>query len=517
MADEMVSEEKKINPWLITSAVMLATFVSALNTSIANVALKQIGGSFSATQDESLWIVTSYLVASSVMLPATAWFSSVLGRKKFFISCLVLFTLASILCGIAPNMTVMILGRILQGLGGGVLFPLSQAILFETFPKEKYGLAMAIFGIGVVFAPILGPVLGGWLTTNYSWNWIFFISVPFGIVALSMIVAFIKDPPYMQAQGIQKIDYWGFILLVVWLASFQVMLDNGQKMGWFGSLRICELGLLALISFGALIYWELVNKKPLFDLKIFKNWNFSIGTIIYTIIFAIMYGTMAVLPLFLQSLMGYTSWLSGLAATPMGIGSFIGIVVTGIFADRVDLRKFCAFGLLFIAVSAYLFGSLNLNISLINVVVPNIVLGVGLSISITGLTTLIFANVNNEEMTNASGLQNLLKNVGGAVGTSFVGVMVSRFSQIRQHYLVDNLSQLNPVFQQKVHALTVAFSQSASSVVAQQKANYLIYSNMIKQSYLCAYMDSYRTYALIIIIILPFLFILKKINNKKED
>src|SRR5574344_193552 len=391
-------------------------------------------------------------------------------------------------------MNMMILARIMQGLGGGVLFPLSQAILFETFPKEKYGLAMAIFGIGVVFAPILGPVLGGWLTTNYSWNWIFFISVPFGIVALSMIVAFIKDPPYMQAQGIQKIDYWGFILLVVWLASFQVMLDNGQKMGWFGSLRICELGLLALISFGALIYWELVNKKPLFDLKIFKNWTFSIGTIIYTIIFAIMYGTMAILPLFLQSLMGYTSWLSGLAATPMGIGSFIGIVV-----------------------SAYLFGSLNLNISLINVVVPNIVLGVGLSISITGLTTLIFANVNNEEMTNASGLQNLLKNVGGAVGTSFVGVMVSRFSQIRQHYLVDNLSQLNPVFQQKVHALTVAFSQSASSVVAQQKANYLIYSNMIKQSYLCAYMDSYRTYALIIIIILPFLFILKKINNKKED
>ncbi len=512
----VVQDNKKpVNPWIITTAVMLATFVAALNSSIANVALRQIGGSFSATQDESLWIVTSYLVASSVLLPATAWFSSIFGRKKFFLGCLAIFAIASFLCGVSVNMTMMILARIMQGVGGGVLLPLSQAILFETFPKEKYGLAMSVFGVGVVFAPIIGPLVGGWLTTDYSWNWAFFISIPFCMIAFIMVQMFIHDPPYMEAKGLQKIDYAGFLILITWLASFQVMLDNGQKNGWFGSSKICWLGSIALISFIGLIAWELKNKTPLIDLKIFKNWNFSVGTGIYTVIFMILYGTMAILPLFTQSLLGYTSFLSGLAVAPMGIGSLIGITITAILSDKMDMRKMAACGLILSIFACFLFANLNLSISLMNIVIPNIVIGTSFPLIINPLTTLIFANVKNEDMTNASGLQNLMKNIGGAIGTSLVGVMVSRYSQIHQHYLVDKLTPLNPVFEQKVNALTMAFAQQGNIVVAKAKANYMLYGLMQKQAVLCAYMDSYKVYAVIMLCLIPLLFLIKKVTYKK--
>lgn len=501
---------------LITIAVMLATFVEILNTSIANVALKTIAGSFSISNDESLWIVTLFLIASSVLLPATDWCCTVFGRKRFFLFCIALFGISAFVCGIAPNFQVMLIARVFQGLGGGCLLPLSQAILLESYPKNEHGKAMAIFGFGLTVAPILGPIAGGWLTTNYSWNWVFFISIPFCIAALIMVGLYVEDPPYMRAKGWQKIDYIGFILLVIWIASFQVMVDNGQKNGWFESEYICKLGILSLISFIAMLRRELKCKDPLFDLRIFKNWNFTFGTIVLTVVFAIAYGSIAILPMFLQSLLGYNAFLSGLASGPMGVGSIIAIVLTGILAKKIDLRKQILFGMVVLAVGCFMFSSLNLSIALGNVVLPNIILGIGMTFVIVPSSTLIYSTVANNEMTNASSLQNLVKNVGCAVGTSSVGVLVSRYSQIHQSYLVHNLGDHNNIFIQKLNTLTQAFMQQGADIyLAQAKANAMLYKQLLQQASLSAYMSSYRIYGVIVLFVLPLVFILRRVKYDK--
>lgn len=499
---------------IITIAVMIATFVEVLNTSIANVALKSIAGSYSISDDESLWIVTIFLIACSVLLPATDWCCRVMGRKKFFLLCVATFGISAAVCGFAPNFEIMIIGRIFQGLGGGCILPLSQAILLESYPKSEHGKAMAIFSSGITIAPIIGPIIGGWLTTNYSWNYVFFISLPFCIAAFIMISMFIEDPPYLKVVGLHKIDHIGLILLVIWIASFQVMVDNGQKNGWFDSAYICKLGITSLISFVALIWWELKTKSPLLDLKIFKNWNFTFGTIILTIAFGIAYGTIAILPQFLQRLLGYTSYLSGLAAGPMGVGSVMAVIFTGITTKIMDLRLQSFLGLTIFAIGCFMFSELNLAIAINNVIIPNIVLGAGFTMIIIPTTTILFSTVKNSEMTNASSVQNLIKNVGCAVGTSSVGVFVSRFSQVHQTYLVDRLTELNTSFAMKISAMSSTFMQMGHDIAtAQQMAHISIYQQLVQQSTLSAFMTSYRTYGIIMICVLPLVFFLKKVKQ----
>ena len=517
MATETIQIEwkPKSSLLLITIAVMLATFVEVLNTSIANVALKTIAGSFSISSDESLWIVTLFLIASSILLPATDWCCSVIGRKKFLLFCIALFGTSAFICGIAPNFEIMLFGRICQGLGGGCLLPLSQAILLESYPRSEHGKANAIFGFGVTVAPIIGPILGGWLTTNYSWNWVFFISLPFCIAAFIMVMMFIEDPPYLKVVGLHKIDYIGLLLLIVWISTFQVMVDNGQKNGWFDSAYIRKLGITSLISFILLIWWELKTKNPLLDLKIFKNWNYTVGTTLLTVVFGICFGSIAILPMFLQSLLGYDACLSGLAAGPMGFGSFLGIVTTGILAKIVDLRKQSMIGILLVSIGCLMFSMLNLNIAITNVIIPNIVVGFGMTFAIVPTTTLLYSKVSKHEMTNASSLQNLVKNVGCAIGTSSVGVLVSRYAQIHQTNLVHNLTMLNSVFAEKFNLLTVSFMQMGADIVtAQAKAGAQLYNLLLQQSALSAYMSAYKVYAIITFVIFPFVFLLKKIDYK---
>ncbi len=503
---------------LITTALMLATFVDVLNTSIANVALKYIAGSFSVSDDESLWIVTMFLIACSVLLPATDWFCSVFGRKKFFLFCIALFGISATVCGFAPNFEIMLLARFLQGLGGGCLIPLSQAILLESYPKSEQGKAMAIFSTGVTIAPIIGPILGGWLTNNYSWNWVFLISIPFCIAAFIMVSLYIEDPPYLKVVGWHKMDHLGFFLLVVWIASFQVMIDNGQKNGWFDSAYITRLGILSLTAFILFIWRELKARKPMLDLSILKNWNFTLGTIILTTGFAIAYGTIAILPQFLQRLMGYDSFLSGLAAGPMGIGSVSAVIVAGILIKKIDMRIMSFAGLAIFAVGCCIFSGLNLNIAFTNVVIPTIILGFGMTMIIIPTTTIIFSNVANHEMTNASSIQNLIKNVGCAIGTSSVGVLVSRYSQIHQVHLVDRLTMLNTTFAERIHAISTNFVQHGHDIAtAIHMAQISIYRELSQQATLCAFMSSYKIYAMTILLTLPLVCFLKKINLGKEN
>ncbi|MBQ9150229.1 DHA2 family efflux MFS transporter permease subunit [bacterium] len=502
---------------MITIACMLATFVEVLNTSIANVALKYIAGSYSISNDESLWIVTIFLIACSVLLPATDWCCSTFGRKRFFLFCIALFGISAMICGLAPNFEIMIIGRILQGLGGGCLLPLSQAILLESYPKEEQPKAMAIFSTGITIAPIIAPIIGGWLTSNLSWNYVFFISVPFCIAAFIMVLAHIEDPPYLKVEKGLKFDYIGMLLLILWIATFQVAVDNGQKNGWFDSEYIRNLGITSLISFVALVWWELKCDKPLLDLKIFKNWNFTFGTIVLTMLFAVAYGTIAMLPQFLQNLLGYDSFLSGLAAGPMGFGTMSGVMFCAITSKKMDLRHQVLFGIIIFSIGCLMFSNLNLDIALPNVVIPNIVLGVGMTSIIIPGTTLLFATVSKQEMTNASSIQNLIKNVGCAVGTSSVGFLVSSYSQIYQSYLVDKLTPLNEVFYGKIMMMqTQLMGMGMDAITALNAAQGKIYGQLIKQSTLCAFTNAYKIYAIAIIVLIPFVFILRKFNANPE-
>ncbi|MBQ4114831.1 DHA2 family efflux MFS transporter permease subunit [bacterium] len=506
----------KASLFLITVAVMLATFVEVLNTSIANVALKYMAGSFSISNDESLWIVTIFLIACSILLPATDWCSAKFGRKNFFLFCIALFGLSATVCGFAPNFEVMIAGRIFQGLGGGCLIPLSQAILLESYPKSEQPKAMAIFSSGIVIAPIIGPIIGGWLTTNLSWNYVFFISVPFCIAAFTMVAMFIEDPPYIKNAQASRFDYLGMLFLILWIATFQVMVDNGQKNGWFDSPYIMKLGITSLIAFIALVWQELRVKNPLLDLSIFKNWNFTIGTITLTILFAVAYGTIAILPQFLQNLLGYDSYLSGLAAGPMGVGSVLAVIFTSATLKTLGLRTQTVIGLVAFSLGCLFFSGLNLSIAFNNVMIPNIIVGFGLTTVIIPCTTLLYSRVAKQDMTNASSIQNLIKNVGCAVGTSSVGFLVSSYSQIYQGYLVDKMTALNSNFANAISSMATALQQTGCDIAtATGMAQGKMYGMLIQQSTLCAFMNAYRIYAVLILILIPLVCILKKFNPEE--
>jgi len=520
--NEAVSEinqewKPSVSPWLISGAVMLSTFMVVLDSSVANVALPHMAGTFSASSTEITWILTSYLIATGIILPSTAWFSSLFGRKNFLIICIIIFTLASILCGMSTSLNMMVFARILQGLGGGALIPISQSILLESFPIEKRGVSMAVFGLGVVLAPVIGPTLGGWITDNFSWNWIFYINVPIGILAVYLSHMFVEDPPYLKRGTIQKIDYVGFITLIVWLVSLQIVLDNGQNSDWFGSAWVCWTSLLSAVSMIFFFVWELHFKDSIIDLGAFKDRNFAVGTILSTLVNAILYSTLAILPLFLQSLLGYTAYHSGIAITPRGLGCLSVIVLAGYLSNKVDNRFQIIFGFILLAISCFMFGNLNLNISMTNIIFPNVICGMALGFLFIPLATLSFATLSKEHIANATGIQNLLKNIGGGIGISIVGTMLSRNAQIHQANMVSHLSQLNPVFQHKITLLNHFLSMHMSPAVAAHKANFFMYVTLLKQSVLWSYIDNFRLYGLISLILIPTVFIFKNTKADKNE
>jgi DHA2 family multidrug resistance protein len=521
MSTAAISAEKEwvpsVNPWLIALSVMLATFMVVLDSSIANVALPHMAGSFSATSHEAMWILTSYLIANGIILPTTAWFSNIFGRKKFLIICIIVFTSASALCGAATSIEMMIVARVIQGLGGGALMPISQSILWECFPKEKRGISMAVFGIGVVLAPVVGPTLGGWITDNYSWNWIFYINVPIGILAVMLSKAFVEDPPYAKKGKIQKIDYIGFCALILWLVTLQVVLDNGQQADWFSSAWVCRTAFVSVMAMIFFFCWEVHFKDSIIDLSVFKNRNFAIGTILATFVNAILYSSLAILPMFLQTLLGYSAYAGGLATTPRGIGCIVTIVLAGFLSGKIDERYQIIFGLVLLAVSSFMFGSLNMNIAMSNIVFPNVICGFALGFCFIPLATASFGTLKNEQMTNATGLQNLMKNIGGAVGISIVSTLLSRYSQIHQASMVSHLNPTNPVFQEKVGMVKAFLSMSMNSDVAAQKTNFLMYVNLVKQSALWAYIDSFRLYGIIALVLIPMVFLLKKTKSHSSS
>jgi len=502
------------NPWLSCAPILLAVFVYVMDGTIANVALPHMAGSFSATRDESIWILTSYLISSGIVIPSVGYFSKLFGRKNFYVISILLFAVASLLCGMAQSLGQMVLFRILQGAGGGGIVPLSQAIMMESFPKEKRGSAMAIFGMGVIIAPIVGPVLGGWITDNWTWPWIFFINVPLGCVAAIMAKSLLFNPPYARRQKGVKLDKVGFFFLFLWLLCLQVFFDKGNNADWFNATWIRWIFTISCLSALCFFISQRYRKEPLIDLDVFKNKEFVIGTLIQVVMASVLYASIAILPQFLQSMMGYTAYLSGLSMMPRGIGSLTATIVCAFIADKVDKRKLVVVGLVCLGAASVWFGFLNLQIAQFNIMLPNCLMGFGLGLAMVPIINLSMETLKNEQMTNASGIQNLFKNIGGAIGTSLVATFLTRFAQVHQYNMVGKLSELNPVFIERVQTTTAALSKYTSIDVAHHMAQYSQYGTLIKQATLWAFMDSFRIFGLLCFALVPLLLLFKKSKSR---
>src|SRR6201987_4218391 len=428
------------SPWIVAISVMLATFMEVLDTAIASVALPYIAGSLSASTDEATWVLTSYLVANAIVFPASNWFSMRIGRKRFFIICVAIFTASSFACGAAPTLGFILIARILQGAGGGALQPLSQSILLETFPPQKRGIAMAVFAFGVVVAPVLGPTLGGWLTDAYSWRWAFYINIPVGIFAIFMISRYVEDPPYIKNAHPGKFDGMGLGLLAVWLGCLQIILDKGQEDDWFGATWIRWAAGILVVSFVAFLVREFRHDKPLVDLRVFRHRNFAIGCVLIGLFGAAIYGLVTLLPLFYQELMGYTALAAGWAVSPRGVGAIIAMPMIGYLTAKIDNRWLIAFGFCLFGITSIWFGHVDLEISQWSFLWAIVLSGFGSGCVFVPLSTTSMAFLSNEEIGNASGLYNLLRNIGGSIGISVVNTIVARHEQLHRNELGASLA-----------------------------------------------------------------------------
>jgi DHA2 family multidrug resistance protein len=495
------------NPWLIAASVMLATFMEVLDTSVANVALPHIAGNLSATPEEATWVLTSYLVSNAIILPAANWLGRFFGRKRFLIVCIIVFTLSSTICGAAASLGMLIVARIAQGAGGGALQPIAQAVLMESFPPEKRGSAMAVFGLGVVVAPIIGPTLGGWITDNYSWRWIFYINIPVGILAVFMCNMFVQDPPYIREQRPGRIDYLGFGLMALALGTMQLVLDKGQEEEWFASNFITGFVILSFIAAVAFVIWELRSKEPIVDLRVLANRNFAVGTSLMICMGIVLYGTIAMLPLFLQTLMGYPAVESGMAVSPRGFGAITSMLIVGRLINRIRGRYLVMFGFSVLAYSIYLFSKINLEISISSIVWPNIISGFAMGFIFVPLTTMALGTLSNEQMGNASGVFNLMRNTGGSVGIATVTTMLARGAQIHQANIVSHLTPYDPALQQRLGEMV---ARGATT----QQAYAGIYGTLVRQATLLSYIDIFRVLSFLCVLCIPATLLFERVKKK---
>ncbi len=486
-----------VNPWLVVLSVMLPTFMEVLDTAIASVALPYIAGSLSASNSEATWVLTSYLVANAVILPASNWFARRFGRKRFLLICVGIFTVASFFCGAAPSLGVILLARVLQGAGGGALQPLSQSILLESFPVEKRSMSMAAYGLGIVVAPVLGPTLGGWLTDTFSWRYAFYINIPVGLLAVFMIMRFVHDPPYIKNAKVGRFDNIGFGLLIVWTGCLQIVLDKGQEDDWFGAIWV-RWAVAALLT--ALVGWiwhSWTHPRGLVDLHILKNRNFRTGCFLIALLGMCIYITIAILPLYYQEVLGYTAFSAGLVVGPRGIGSFLGSPVVGFLGSRVDNRKLLSAGFLAFGICSLIFGTVNLDIGPYTLLIPIMVTGFALSFVFVPLATMSTSTLSREEMGNATGLFNMLRNIGGSIGIAMATTALIRRSALHQTDLAANLPASSAILQQKSATVAAYVGRQVGMAQGRPGAFGLLYGLLQQQSALLSYVDVFRWTALL--------------------
>jgi MFS transporter, DHA2 family, multidrug resistance protein len=515
--NEAEAWQPAVNPWIIAVAVTLATFMEVLDTSIANVALPHIAGSLSAGQDESTWVLTSYLVSNAIVLPLSGWLSSIMGRKRFYMSCVALFTVSSFLCGFAPNLPMLIVFRIMQGAGGGGLQPSEQSILADTFPPAKRGLAFAVYGIAVVMAPAIGPTLGGWITDNFSWRWIFFVNIPVGLLSLTLTSRLIQDPPYLKRRKLSEthIDYIGLGLVALGLGTLQVVLDKGQRDDWFESNFIVVLSAISIAALVWVVIWEWNHKDPIIDLHLFRDRTFAASNFLMFMLGFALLGSTLMLPLFMQTLLGYTAERSGLALSPGGFTIMLILPLVGFLLSRYPPRWLIITGLTVLSLALFHMTSFDLKVDFRTVAWARIYQGIGLAFLFVPINTAAYAFLPREKNNAASGLMNLARNIGGSVGISVVTTMLARRAQFHQVRLSENLSAANPHFQSTLHGLTSTFGGGGAGPgtgggSAAQHAYAMVQANVIRQSTMLAYIDNFWLLGAIILCMVPFAFLVKK-------
>jgi DHA2 family multidrug resistance protein len=505
---------QNINPWLIAIAVMSSTFMEVLDTTVVNVSLRHIAGNLSATTDEATWTLTSYLVANAIVLPMTGWLAGRFGRKRLLTLSVTGFTIASFFCGLAPSLPFLIVFRIIQGACGGGLQPLSQAILLESFPPEKRGQALGFWALGIVVAPMLGPVVGGWLTDNYSWRWVFYINVPIGVLAIMLTQAFVFDPPYLKKEK-TGIDYWGIGLLVLGMGALQIMLDKGQEEDWFSSQFIVVLAVLAAIGLAALVVRELMADHPVIDLSVFKYRSYAVGTFLMTIVGFVLYGSTVLLPLLMQEVLGYTATHAGVTNLPRGMASFLFMPVVGFLVGKVDARKLLAMGFLGTAFAMYRLSQLSLDVGFWNFWWPLMLQGAGLGLIFVPLTTVTNDPIPKERMGNATSIFNLMRNIGASIGISMVTTLQVRKQQLHTSVLAQHISSTNPQSQQMVRRMTQYFLARGAGPGAASKQAYAAVSGMIyRQATILSYNDVFRFLAGMFLLMLPLIFLMRKAKKK---
>ena len=519
-AGGLLSERRPaINPWIIAVTVTLATFMELLDTSIANVALPHIAGGLSSGQDESTWVLSSYLVANAIVLPLSAWLSRLMGRKNYYMLSVALFTVSSLLCGLAPSLSWLIFFRVLQGIGGGGLAPVEQAILVDTFPAAKRASAFAVYSIAIVTAPAIGPTLGGWITDSYSWRWIFFINIPIGLLSLLLSSALISDPPQFTAErlankGKLKIDYVGILLVAAGFGCLEVVLDKGEREDWLESGFIVAFLVTAIIALVVGAIWEWTRKDPVVDLTLLKERNFALASVLYFVVFFILFASTLLIPLMLQNLFGYTATDAGLVLSPGALVIVAMVPLIVIISKRVQPRWMMAFGLLVCAFASFSMTQLNLNGDYNHFVIPRMVLGFGLAFLFIPLNLTAYSYLPPEKNNRASSLINLFRNLGGSFGVAFVATMLARRSQFHQSVLGAHISAYDPAATSTLRDITgklIAAGVPAGDALPQAQA--LIYATVQKQSALLAALDVFWLLCLLALVAVPLVLLIKKVRR----
>jgi DHA2 family multidrug resistance protein len=504
----------KYNPWLIAVVVALAAFMEVLDTSIANVALPYMAGNLGASNDQSTWVLTSYLVSNAIILPISGWLAATLGRKRFFMACLGVFTVSSLLCGVAPSLGFLLFFRVLQGAGGGGLQPMAQAILADTFPPQQRGLAFALYGITAIMAPTIGPTLGGWITFNYSWRWIFFINLPVGVITWFLVRRFVEDPPYiakLKAAG-AKLDYIGISFLALGVGALQILLDKGQEDDWFGSHFITTLAVIATVCLISLVIWEWYQEKPIIDVRMFRNFNFAGSSLMMFMLGIMLFSSLVLMPQFLQTLVGYTSQLAGLALSAGGLVLLIEMPIMGQLTTKIQARFLIAFGWLSLSIAMfYSTQRIDLQISFSAATWLRIAQVIGLGFLFVPITLVAYVGIAPEKNNSVAGIINFMRNMGSSVGTSMVTTLIARRSQFHQERLVQNARVDNPNF---VNAANGLAKQLTTYGIGRHEARTVAYARIYEalqgQSATLAYIDTFMVLCVGAGIMFCLAFLLKK-------
>jgi DHA2 family multidrug resistance protein len=504
-----VESRTQVNPWIVTIAVMLATFMEVLDTTVVNVSIPHISGNLSATYEEGTWVVTSYLVANAIVLPMSGWLASYFGRRKMLMSCVAAFSIASLLCGMATSLPQLIVFRVLQGLAGGGLQPLSQAILLETFPKEKHGQAMAAYGLGIIVAPIVGPTLGGWITDNYTWRWIFYLNIPVGMFSLMMMARFVHDPAYLKRK-LGGVDLWGIGLLALGLGALQILLDTGQRKDWLGSQDIRIEAFCCIAGLAAFVIRELMVEHPIVDLRSLKDRSFAVGVFLMSSVGFCLYASLVLLPQYLETLLNYPSMQAGLALSPRGLGSFALTFVIGAIASRVDVRKLLAIGFLVGAMTMFMLAGLNMNAGYWDILWPQVLQGGAMACMFIPLSAAAMSHVPREKMGNATSIFNLMRNIGGSVGIAMMTTLLARRQQFHQSRLIEHIRPGVPQVWSALQQFTHYFQLRGSDpVTASRQAYAAVYGQVQQQAAMLSFVEAFKAMGLVFLVMVPLVILLK--------